>query len=114
MAGEAREYKDRLFCYIFGSEAHKEWTLSLYNAVNGTAYTDPELISITTIEQVLYMGMHNDVAFLISDEINLCEQQSTPNPNMPLRLMQYTANIYERLISLQNKNKYGTTLIRLP
>ena len=37
-----REYRDRLFCYIFGSEAHKEWTLSLYNAVNGTAYTDPE------------------------------------------------------------------------
>ena len=109
-----REYRDRLFCYIFGSEAHKEWTLSLYNAVNGTAYTDPEQISITTIEQVLYMGMHNDVAFLISDEINLYEQQSTPNPNMPLRLLQYTANIYERLISLGNKNKYGTTLIRLP
>ncbi len=109
-----REYRDRLFCYIFGSEAHKEWTLSLYNAVNGTAYTDPEQISITTIEQVLYMGMHNDVAFLISDEINLYEQQSTPNPNMPLRLLQYTANIYERLISLWNKNKYGTTLIRLP
>jgi len=74
----------------------------------------PELISITTIEQVLYMGMHNDVAFLISDEINLYEQQSTPNPNMPLRLLQYTANVYERLISLWNKNKYGTTLIRLP
>ena len=74
----------------------------------------PEQISITTIEQVLYMGMHNDVAFLISDEINLYEQQSTPNPNMPLRLLQYTANIYERLISLWNKNKYGTTLIRLP
>jgi hypothetical protein len=33
---------------------------------------------------------------------------------MPLRLLQYTANIYERLISLGNKNKYGITLIRLP
>ena len=109
-----REYRDRLFCYIFGSEAHKEWTLSLYNAVNGTNYTDPEEISMTTIEQVLYMGMHNDVAFLISDEVNLYEQQSTPNPNMPLRLMQYTSNIYEQLITLWNKNKYGTTLIRLP
>ena len=109
-----REYRDRLFCYIFGSEAHKEWTLSLYNAVNGTNYTDPEEISMTTIEQVLYMGMHNDVAFLISDEVNLYEQQSTPNPNMPLRLMQYTSNIYEQLITLWNKNKYGTMLIRLP
>ena len=114
MTDVQREYRDRLFCYIFGSETHKEWTLSLYNAVNGTAYTDPEQISIATIEQVLYMGMHNDVAFLISDEINLYEQQSTPNPNMPLRLMQYTANVYERLITLWNKNKFGRTLIRLP
>ena len=42
MAEEMRAYKDRLFCFIFGSEAHKDWTLSLYNAVNGTAYTNPD------------------------------------------------------------------------
>ena len=29
MAEEMRAYKDRLFCFIFGSEAHKDWTLSL-------------------------------------------------------------------------------------
>ena len=109
-----KEYKDRLFCYIFGSEAHKEWTLSLYNAVGGTSYDAPEDITIATIEQVLYMGVHNDVAFLICDEVHLYEQQSTFNPNMPLRLMQYVSNIYERLITLRKKNKYGSTLISLP
>ena len=62
---EERNYKDRLFCFIFGSEAHKDWTLSLYNAVNGTSYSDPDLITIATLEIVLYMGMHNDVAFLM-------------------------------------------------
>ena len=60
------------------------------------------------------MGMHNDVAFLITDEINMYEQQSTFNPNMPLRLMQYTGNVYEKLIALWQKNKYGKMLIRLP
>ncbi len=60
------------------------------------------------------MGMHNDVAFLIADEINLYEQQSTYNPNMPLRLMQYTGNIYEKLITRERKNKFGTHLIPLP
>ena len=60
------------------------------------------------------MGMHNDVAFLIADEVNMYEQQSTFNPNMPLRLMQYTSNIYEKLITLWRKNKYGKTMIRLP
>ena len=103
-----------MFCFIFGSEAHKEWTLSLYNAVNGSNYTDPEGITIATLSQVVYMGMHNDVAFLIADEINLYEQQSTFNPNMPLRLLQYTGNIYEKLIVLNRKNKYGRTLIPLP
>ncbi len=83
MAGEAREYKDRLFCYIFGSEAHKDWTLSLYNAVNGSSYTDPSAITIY-------------------------------NPNMPLRLLQYTGNIYEKLVMLRRENKYGKRLIRLP
>ena len=109
-----REYKDRLFCFIFGREEHKSWTLSLYNAVNGTAYTDPEKITIATLAQVLYMGMHGDVAFLIRDEVNLYEQQSTFNPNMPLRLLQYAANLYEMLITLQKKNKYGHKLIPLP
>jgi hypothetical protein len=54
------------------------------------------------------------VAFLIADEVNLYEQQSTYNPNMPLRLLQYTGNIYEKLITLWKKNKYGKSLIHLP
>ncbi len=28
-----REYKDRLFNFIFGSEENKAWTLDLYNAL---------------------------------------------------------------------------------
>ena len=68
MAEVQREYKDRLFCFIFGSEEHKDWTLSLYNAVNGTSYENPDDIQIETLTEVVYMGMHNDVAFLITDE----------------------------------------------
>ena len=111
---DTREYKDRLFCFIFGSEAHKEWTLSLYNAINDSNYENPEDIVITTLSQVVYMGMHNDVAFTAMEDVNLYEQQSTYNPNMPLRLMQYTGNIYEKLITLWRRNKYGRTLIQLP
>ena len=86
----------------------------MYNAVNGTAYTDPEQITIATLAQVLYMGMQDDVALLIMDELNLYEHQSSFNPNMPLRLMQYTSNIYETLITLRKKNKYSSKLIPLP
>ena len=109
-----KEYKDRLFTFLFGSEEHKDWTLSLYNAVNGSDYTDPEKVRITTIKDVLYLGMHNDVSFQISDEMNLYEQQSSFNPNMPLRQMQYAGNLFEQYIKEQKRNKFGTELIRLP
>ena len=95
MALVNREYKDRLFVFIFGREENKEWTLSLYNAVNGSHYTDPSAIEITTIQEVLYLGMHNDVSFVIADELNLYEQQSSYNPNMPLRQLQYLGLLYE-------------------
>lgn len=81
MAGRRnREYKDRLFKFIFGNEKNKEWTLSLYNAVNGTHYTDTEGLRFTTVDDALYVSMKNDVSFLFSDTLTFFEQQSTYNP----------------------------------
>lgn len=108
------EYKDRLFAFIFGSESHRDWTLSLYNAVNGSAHGNPDAITLNTIREVLYLGMHNDVSFLLSNEMSLYEQQSTRNSNMPLRMMQYLGSVYERYLRERRLNKYGKTLIRLP
>ena len=114
MSEDQHQYKDRLFNYVFGSEENKAWTLSLYNAMNGSHYTDPDAIQIMTIREVMYLGMHNDLAFLISESISLYEQQSTYNPNMPLRMMQYLGNLYEKYIVQQKLNKYGRALLKLP
>ena len=38
-----REYKDRLFRFVFNN---REDLLSLYNAVAGTSYTDPDSLGI--------------------------------------------------------------------
>ncbi len=89
------EYKDRLFNFIFGSPENRKWTLSLYNAVNGSAYTDENEIEINTIKEVLYLGMHNDTSFLISGKMNVYEHQSSYNPNMPLRQLQYLGSLCE-------------------
>ena len=88
------KYKDRLFNFIFGNEANRAWTLELYNAVNHTSYTDPSEIEYTTIDDFLYMGARNDTAFLIADEMNIYEHQSTLNPNMPLREFSYLNEIF--------------------
>ncbi len=91
-----RKYKDRLFRLRFGTEAYKEDMLSLYNALNKTAYTDVEDLSITTIEDAIYICMKNDVSLLLDGNLSLWEQQSTLNPNMPLRGLMYFGNLYSR------------------
>ena len=93
-----REYKDRLFRFIFGNPEKKEWTLSLYNAMNGSHYTNPDDLTFNTIEDAVYMSMKNDVSFLIADTFNFYEHQSTFNPNMPMRLLIYAGMIYDSYI----------------
>ena len=114
MASDNIRYKDRLFTFLFGSEENKAWTLSLYNAVNNTDYKDPSIIEITTIKEIMYMGMRNDVSILVTVEMHLWEQQSTFNPNTPLRMMQYLGNLYEKYIKQRKLNKYSSKRMELP
>ena len=99
-----REYKDRLFKFIFGNPENKEWTLSLYNAINYTSYTNADDIQITTIQDAVYMKMKNDVSFLVNNIMNFYEQQSTFNPNMPMRFLIYSGMIYSKYI--ENTKEY--------
>lgn len=55
-----REYKDTIFRWIFSII---ENLLSLYNAVTGKNYQNPEDLDIVTLENAIYMGMKNDLAF---------------------------------------------------
>ena len=59
-----RNVKDRLFCYIF--ERDREALLQLYNMLNHTAYRDAQALQIVTLDNVVYMSMKNDVAFLLA------------------------------------------------
>ncbi len=109
-----KKHKDRLFRLIFGSEENKENILSLYNALNGTDYTDAGQIEITTIDDVLYMGLKNDVSFILVSEMNLFEHQSTYNPNMPLRGFWYFGRLYEKYTKQNGLDAYGKNLVRIP
>ena len=109
-----REHKDRLFRLIFGSEENKKNLLALYNALNDTCYSEVDDLQITSIEDVIYMGMKNDVSLLIHSRMALYEHQSTYNPNMPIRGMMYAAKLYEKYIETNNLNIYGSSLMKLP
>lgn len=109
-----REYKDRLFCLLFGNEENKANILSLYNALNDSNYTNVDDIEITTIEDAVYIKMKNDVSFLIDSYLSLWEQQSTFNPNMPLRGLMYYGNLYNSYIKERGLNIYGSKLVKIP
>ena len=108
------KHKDRMFGFIFGREENRRWTLDLYNAVNGSHYEDPDEIEFNTLDDVLYMGMKNDLSFVIRSSVNLYEHQSTPNPNMPIRDLMYIGKLYDGIIEKNRLNIYGRKQITLP
>ena len=109
-----REYKDRVFKFIFGNPENKEWTLSLYNAVNGSQHSNPDDIQFNTVEDAVYVGMKNDVSFIICNEMSLWEHQSSFNPNMPMRFFIYSCKLYEKYTETSDYFKYSSRLQPLP
>lgn len=102
-------YKDRIFRMLF---KEKKEFLELYNAMNSTKYSNPNDLIVTTLDNAIYMGMKNDVSFLLYDKLTLYEHQSTNNPSIPLRNLLYVADLYSNLT--KDKNLYGTKLIKIP
>ena len=109
-----RNYRDSLFKFIFGNSEHKEFTLSLYNALTGRNHDNPDDLIINTIHNILYIRMYNDVSFLISDELFLLEQQSTGNPNIPFRMLEYCTSLLKSYVDQKNYNRYAYRMFALP
>lgn len=104
-----RQYKDTVFRMLF---SEKENLLSLYNAVTGSHYQNAEALKIVTLENAIYMGMKNDLAFIMDMNLYLYEHQSTYNPNIPLRNLFYIADEYQRLVV--QKSLYSTVIQKIP
>ena len=104
-----RQYKDTVFRMLF---SEKENLLSLYNAVTGSHYQNAETLKIVTLENAIYMGMKNDLAFMLETNIYLYEHQSTINPNIPLRDLIYIGIEYQQY--LNEKSLYSSKLQKIP
>lgn len=104
-----RKYKDTVFRMLFSDRKN---LLSLYNAVNGSSYEDPDALEIVTLENAVYMGMKNDLAFIVDTGLFLYEHQSTYNPNMPLRDLFYIAGEYQKLVD--HRSLYSSSIQKIP
>ena len=91
-----RMYKDTVFRMLFSDRKN---LLSLYNAISGSHYDDPDKLEIVTLENAIYMGMKNDLAFIV-------------DPNMPLRDLFYISSEYQKLVD--HKSLYSSVLQKIP
>lgn len=109
MSNLNRNYKNTVFCMMFKD---RKRLLTLYNAMNGTHYTNADDLEVNTLEDSIYMNMKNDVSFVFDLSLNLYEHQSTINPNMPLRNLFYVSKILQNIV--KNMNLHSSKLVKIP
>ena len=104
-----REYKSDEFSMLLEDPNN---ALQLYNALNQSNYSDPELIEIRTLDKGVSLSVRNDAAFVLDSNLSIYEHQSTICPNMPVRCLIYFSNIIEKIV--KGHNIYGKTLVKIP
>lgn len=104
-----REYKSDVFSMLMEK---KENALMLYNAVNGTDYTDTGMVEVCRLDRGISLTVRNDASFIVDANLSIYEHQSTVCPNMPVRSLIYFTTIIRDLI--RGKNIYGRGRIRIP
>jgi len=105
-----RKYKDSVFSLLFSDP---QIAAEVYEAIFGVKLGPDVKIEIKTLKNVLSGGRFNDVAFLLNGQlIVLLEHQSTINNNMPLRMLLYIAEVYNRLTT--DEDLYSGKKLSIP
>ena len=104
--------RDTLFCRYMGTREH---LLTFFNAVKETSLTDSSKININTLSGSFYSSIKNDISFMLDTLIMmLIEHQTTINPNMPIRMLEYIAELLCRYMEPEKRKIYSKELIKLP
>ena len=105
------KYKDGLFRDYF-SEPKR--LLLLVNALLNLNIRDEKEIKINTLPGIFFGKLKNDLSCMVQDKtIFITEAQSTPNPNMPARMLFYSVELLKDYLNKANRKLYGTTLVKL-
>lgn len=109
MSNMARNHKDNVFCLLYKDKRN---LLSLYNAMNGTSYENEAELEVVTLDGAICLKMKNDAAFVVDSRLNLYEQQSSRNENMPLRDLYYVVEELKKIAP--PSTLYHRTKIKIP
>ena len=103
-----REYKSDVISMMLQIP---EYALDVYNAMNNSGYTDPDMIQIMRLENGISLSVRNDASFFISNYLNLYEHQSTYSPNAPLRFLIYLTSLLKKMIG--KRDLYGRKRVQI-
>ena len=104
-----REYKSDVFSMLLEYPGN---ALEIYNGLNGSEYKDESIVKIMTLDKGISLSVSNDASFIVGNEFNLYEHQSTHNPNMPIRHLIYLAKTLEQI--LRGRDLYSKKRITVP
>ena len=105
----AVKFKDNVFCMLYRDKRN---LLDLYNALNNSHHTNVDELEVTTLNGGSYMKYKNDASFLLTMNLYMFEQQSSKNPNMPLKFLHYLSDVYRNMYS--NDMLHRRSMIKLP
>ena len=110
-----REYKNSVFVDLFSldEKTREDAVISFYNALHQEKITKKEGIKFIRLENVLFRKVRNDVSFVLDDKlVLLLEHQSTINPNMPVRFLDYIVGLYQ--LQIEPRLKLSQRKVSLP
>jgi hypothetical protein len=108
-----REIKDGVFKLLFEKP---ENAAELYYALTGVECI-PEEIQIITLTNTISGKLKNDLAFVVRGKaLVVGEHQSTPNKNMPIRILMYLGQLYEKWFKMKGEERflYRSDLYKIP
>ena len=109
-----RTYRDSMFRFLFGNKDHKDWTLSLFNAVCQKDYKDPEMIEFRYTDDILFIKIREDVVFLYGSTLSFFEHQSTWSPNLPYRMLEYAAKQFAAAAEENRQAVFSKEKLKFP
>ena len=92
-----KNYKDSVFVDLHSEDKllRKQAVIDIYNALHDEKFTINEEIRFLKLKSVFFHKVRNDVSFTVDDKLMvLLEHQSTINPNMPFRCLEYVTYLY--------------------
>jgi len=108
----SKKYKDGLFRDYFSD---KNRLLELCNALLETDGKNPDEIIVNTLDGVFFGNLKNDLSCVYKNNfLVMIEHQSTPNENMPLRMLFYVAELLKQHIEPFKEKIYQLNQIELP